>query len=77
VVAAIRRQGARFSITARQTSRVLAAIGAIPEQTWIPIRYPDAIYDEAEKRWVSDAEVAEPPTPRSPPAGWIDRSPPG
>jgi Transposase DDE domain group 1 len=59
VVAAIRRRGARFSITARHDPAVLAAIGGITDQAWVPIKYPDAIYDEAEKRWVSDAEVAE------------------
>ena len=25
----------------------------------MPIRYPNAIYDETEQRWISDAEVAE------------------
>jgi len=59
VVAAIRRRGARFSITARHHPAVLAAIGGIDDQAWTPIKYPEAIYDEAEKRWVSDAEVAE------------------
>jgi hypothetical protein len=59
VVAAIHRRGARFSITARHDAAVVAAIGGIPEQAWTPIRYPEAIWDEAEKRWVSDAEVAE------------------
>ena len=29
------------------------------EVAWIPIRYPHAIYDHDEQRWVSDAEVAE------------------
>jgi hypothetical protein len=59
VVAAVRRRGARFSITARLDAAVMAAISSIPEQAWTPIRYPEAIWDEAEKRWVSDAEVAE------------------
>ncbi len=38
---------------------VTAAIAGIPETAWIPIRYPNAIWDEDERRWVSDAEVAE------------------
>jgi hypothetical protein len=59
VVAAIRRRGARFSITARQDRAVAAAIAGIDESAWTPIRYPEAIYDEAERRWISDAEVAE------------------
>lgn len=31
----------------------------IAEDAWQPIKYPQAVYDEAEQRWVSDAEVAE------------------
>ncbi len=59
IVAAARRAGARFSITARLTPTVIAAITGIDEQAWTPIRYPNAIYDETEQRWISDAEVAE------------------
>ena len=59
IVAACRRAGARFSITARLTPTVAAAITSIDEQAWVPIQYPHAIYDEQEQRWVSDAEVAE------------------
>jgi Transposase DDE domain group 1 len=59
IVAAARRAGARFSVTARLTPTVLTAIGSIQEQAWTPIRYPNAIYDEDEQRWISDAEVAE------------------
>jgi hypothetical protein len=59
IVAAARRAGARFSVTARLTPTVVKAITCIDEQAWTPIRYPNAIYDEAEQRWVSDAEVAE------------------
>jgi Transposase DDE domain group 1 len=61
VVAAIGRAGARFSITARQTASVKAAIGTIAEQAWTPIHYPNAIFDDQAGRWVSDAEVAETP----------------
>ena len=28
---------------------------------WTPIRYPHAVWDEDEQRWISDAEVAEVP----------------
>ncbi len=59
IIAACRRAGARFSITARLTPTVIQAIMSIPEQAWTPIHYPHAIYDEDEHRWVSDAEVAE------------------
>jgi hypothetical protein len=45
------RHQAWFSVTARWT----------PSDAWQPIAYPNAVYDEAEQRWVSDAEVAEVP----------------
>ncbi len=59
VVAATRRAGARVSITARMNRAVTTAIAGIEESAWTPIKYPDAIYDEDEQRWISDAEVAE------------------
>jgi hypothetical protein len=59
LVNACRRAGARFSVTARLTPTLTAAITSIDEVTWTPIHYPNAIYDEHEQRWVSDAEVAE------------------
>ena len=59
IVAAARRAGARFSVTARLTPSVTRAITSIDEQAWVPIRYPNAIYDEEQQRWISDAEVAE------------------
>ena len=59
VVAATGRAGTKFSITARQTVSVKAAIAAIADDAWIPIHYPNAIWDDQAGRWVSDAEVAE------------------
>ncbi len=59
IIAACRRAGARFSVTARLTKTVTRAITTIPDDAWTPIHYPNAIYDEDEQRWVSDAEVAE------------------
>ena len=38
---------------------VKAAIAAIGEDAWTPIRYPRAIWDDQLRCWVSDAEVAE------------------
>ena len=61
VVTAAHNAGARFSVTAPHYPSVTRAIAAIGEDAWIPIRYPDAIFDEAEQRWISDAEVAEVP----------------
>jgi hypothetical protein len=59
VIAAARRQHAAFSVTARKDRAVTAAIAAIPDTAWIPIRYPQAVFDEQLQCWVSDAEVAE------------------
>jgi hypothetical protein len=59
IINACRRAGARFSITARHTPTVTRAITTIPDTAWVPIRYPNAIWDDDEQRWVSDAEVAE------------------
>lgn len=56
-----RRHGARFSITARMNPSLRAAIAGIAEDAWTPIAYPNAVFDEAEGRWVSDAELAEVP----------------
>jgi hypothetical protein len=59
VIAAIRRQGARFSVTVPMNSKVQAAIAGIGEDAWTPIRYPRAIWDDQLGCWVSEAEVAE------------------
>ncbi len=59
VVRACVRAGVRFSITTKQTRPVRAAIAAIDPDAWKPIRYPNAIYDEASGQWISDAQIAE------------------
>jgi len=59
VIAAIGRGGARFSITARMNPAVTRAIAGIDQPAWTPIHYPNAVWDEDEQRWISDAEVAE------------------
>ena len=60
VIAAARTGGARFSVTARMDPAVTRAITQIPDDAWVTIKYPNAIWDdEQEQRWVSDAEVAE------------------
>ena len=48
-----------FSVTARMTATVTAAITSIPTHAWQPIEYPNTVFDEDEHRWVSDAEVTE------------------
>src|SRR5258708_11487675 len=59
VIGAVRGQGARFSVTAPMNASIRAAIAAIGEDAWTPIRYPRAIWDDQLDAWVSDAEVAE------------------
>ena len=59
VIGAVRRGGARFSVTVPMNASICAAIAAIGEDAWIPIRYPRAIWDDQLGAWVSDAEVAE------------------
>jgi len=61
VVAAATAGGAQFSVTARLNKAVTRAIAGIDEQAWTAIRYPQAIYDDEQQRWISDAEVAEVP----------------
>ena len=55
------RRKAWFSVTARMNPAVVKAITSITEDEWTAIKYPNAVFDEAEQRWVSDAEVAEVP----------------
>jgi Transposase DDE domain group 1 len=59
VIGAIRRQGARFSVTVPMNTSIRAAIAAIPEENWTAIKYPQAVWDDQLDCWISDAEVAE------------------
>ncbi len=59
VIGAIRRGGARFSVTVPLNASIRAAIAAIGDDAWTPIRYPRAIWDDQLGAWISDAEVAE------------------
>src|SRR5271167_4487062 len=61
VVAACRRADARFSLVLTKTRAVSAAIAAIDEHAWTPVRYPGAVRDPDTGAWISDAEVAEVP----------------
>jgi hypothetical protein len=51
--------GVQFSITVANTETVRAAIEKIPEAAWTPIKYRNAVWNAAEQRWVSEAEIAE------------------
>jgi len=58
-VAAALRAKTWFSVTAPMNPSVVTAIGDIPEDAWQPISYPNAVWEEVEQRWISEAEVAE------------------
>lgn len=60
-ISAALKAGADVSVTARMTAPVQRAIAAIPDNGWQTIQYPDAIFDEDTRRWISVAEVAEVP----------------
>lgn len=58
-VGAALRATAWFSVTARMNPQVTAAISRIEESAWTPIQYPNAVWDDDQGRWISEAEVAE------------------
>jgi hypothetical protein len=53
------RAQACFSFTVKQDPKIKTAIAAISEDAWTAIEYPNAIFDEESRAWISDAEVAE------------------
>lgn len=59
VVRAALRAGAQFSLVLTRNPAVNAAIAAITEDEWTPVRYPGAVQDPDTGQWISDAEVAE------------------
>jgi hypothetical protein len=61
LVKAIHAAQARYSITVANTKTIRAAIAAIPETAWTPIKYRNAVWDQDEDRWISEAEIAEIP----------------
>ncbi|MEV0830085.1 hypothetical protein [Nonomuraea rubra] len=56
LASACRAADVRFSVTAKLDPKVKAAIAAIGEDAWTPVRYPRAIFDEQAGGWASDAE---------------------
>lgn len=59
VISCCRRRGVRFSVTTRIDAKIRAACDSIAEQQWVDIKYPQAVWDEDEQRWISDAQIAE------------------
>src|SRR5699024_8467448 len=52
VAAAAARAGAHFSLTVRMNPAITRAISGIEENSWTPIQYPNAIWDEHEGRLI-------------------------
>ncbi len=59
VVRAALRAGAQFSLVMIRNTAIRAAIAAIAEDAWTPVKYPGAVRDPDTGEWISDAEVAE------------------
>ena len=51
--------GVHFSVVLTKNPAVTAAMAAIPEDAWIPVRYPNAVLDPDTGELISDAQVAE------------------
>lgn len=61
VIAAVVKAGARFSLAMTRNHAVDAAIAAISDDQYIPVRYPGAVLDPDTGQLISDAQVAEVP----------------
>jgi DDE family transposase len=59
VIAAVLKSGSQFSFVLAKNAPVNAAIAAIGENAWVPVRYPGAVIDPDTGDLISDAEVAE------------------
>jgi hypothetical protein len=59
VIAAALAGKAWFSVTVRANPAVARAIAGIDESAWTTIKYPRAIWDDQDQRWVCEAQVAE------------------
>jgi hypothetical protein len=51
--------GAAVSVTVPMDNRIRAAITSLGEESWTPIEYTHAVFDQDAGVWVSRAEVAE------------------
>jgi Transposase DDE domain group 1 len=59
VIAAIRRQGAHYSIATGMNPSIRKAIATIEEDAWVEIAYPHAIEDPDTGELISIAQIAE------------------
>src|SRR3954469_14319317 len=65
VVATAARYHASVSLTTGSNESITAAITEIADTAWTSIHYPNAFVDTDTGELISDAQVAETPTPRS------------
>ncbi|WP_409471630.1 IS1380 family transposase [Streptomyces sp. HC307] len=61
VVDVCRKAGAHFSLAVAVKKTIREAIAGMDESAWTPVKYTSAVWDAAEERWISDAEIAEGP----------------
>jgi Transposase DDE domain group 1 len=59
IIAAVVNAGARFSFAIARNPAVDAAIASIPDDAFVPVRYPGAVTDPDTSELISDAHVAE------------------
>jgi hypothetical protein len=59
VITAVVKTGARFSFAIARNPAVDTAIAGIPDDAYIPVRYPGAVLDPDTGLLISDAQVAE------------------
>jgi len=69
VISTCRRRKVRFSVTTRIDAKIRAACDSIPDDQWLDIQYPQAVFDEDTGRWISERRSPKPHTPRSPAPG--------
>jgi hypothetical protein len=59
IIVAVVKAGARFSVAIARNPAVDAAIASIPDDAFVPVRYPGAVTDPDTGQLISDAYVAE------------------
>ena len=59
VIGACRRARVRFSVTIRVDKKVRRTIEAIPPDAWVEIEYPQPVWDDEQRRFISRAQIAE------------------
>lgn len=59
IITALRKQGVFFSIVARKTDTMMAAIADIAEDAWERVAYRHPILDPETGEWITHADIAE------------------